>query len=169
MAEADPHALEALYDRHVRALYGLALRILQDPGEAQNVVQAVFSDAWSRMRRPDGDGAREPPASRLAAATRRRAIERLRARSASPPDDLAVVDLPRPAVADERPGVPADTISRLRSALADLPVVERAAIELAAFEGMTAARIADRLELPIETVTTRIRTGLRTLRETLTA
>ena len=169
MAEADPHALEALYDRHVRSLYGLALRILQDPGEAQGVVRAVFSDAWSLMRRPDGGGAREPPAPRLAAATRRRAIERLRARSAPVQDDLEVVDLPRPALADERPGLPADTIPRLRAALADLPVVERTAIESAALEGMTAARIADRLELPLETVRDHIRTGLRTLRETLTA
>jgi RNA polymerase sigma-70 factor (ECF subfamily) len=155
------------YDRHVRAMYGLALRILQDDGDAEAAVQAVFSLAWSRMHQRDG--ASEPPAAWLLAATRRHAIERLRARSASAPDDPAVVELPMPAIADERPPLPAEAVSRLRAALADLPLIERTAIELAALEGMTAAEIAERLEQPAETVKTRIRTGLLALRETLTA
>ncbi len=167
MAEADPHALEVLYDRHVRAMYGLALRIVQDHGDAEAAVQDVFSHAWSRMQQRDG--APEPPAAWLLAATRRHAIERLRARSASAPDDPAVVELPMPAIADERPPLPADAISRLRAALAELPLVERTAIELAVLEGMTAAEIAERLEQPAKTVKTRIRTGLLALRETLTA
>ena len=166
MADADPRALEVLYDRHVRAMYGLALRILRDHGEAGRVVQAVFSDAWSRL---GADGAAEPTAAQLLAATRRRAIEQLRALSASPPDDPAVVELPMPAITDERPPLPAEAVSRLRAALAALPVIERTAIELAALEGMTAARIAERIEQPPETVRTRIRTGLLKLRETLTA
>ena len=161
MAEADPRDLEALYDRHVRAMYGLALRILADHGEAETAVQAVFSDAWSRLEADDGA---EPTASRLLAATRRRAIEQLRARSA-PPDDPAVVELPMPAMADERPPLPAEAVSKLRAGLAALPVIERTAIELAGLEGMTAGQIAERLELPPETVRTRIRSGLLSLRE----
>jgi RNA polymerase sigma-70 factor (ECF subfamily) len=131
------------------------------------VVQEVFSRAWSRMQQPGGDG--EPTAAWLLAATRRRAIEQLRALSASPPDDPAVVELPMPAIADERPPLPAEAVSRLRAALGDLPLIDRTAIELAALEGMTAAEIAERLEQPAETVKTRIRTGLLALRETLTA
>ena len=167
MAEADPHALEAMYDRHVRAMYGLALRILQDQGEAETVVQAVFADAWSRMQRADGTP--EPTASRMLAATRRRAIEQLRALSVSPPDDPAVVELPMPAIADERPPLSDEAVTRLRAALADLPVIERTAIELAGLQGMTAAQIAERIEQPPEAVRTRIRAGLLKLRETLTA
>ena len=161
MAQADPRALEALYDRHVRAMYGLALRILADHGEAETAVRAVFSDAWSRLEADDGA---EPTASRLLAATRRRAIEQLRARSA-PPDDPAVVELPMPAMADERPPLPAEAVSKLRAGLAALPVIERTAIEFAGLEGMTAGQIAERLELPPETVQTRIRNGLLSLRE----
>ncbi len=167
MAEADPHALEAIYDRHARAMYGLALRILQDQGEAETVVQAVFADAWSRMQQ--ADGAPEPTASRMLAATRRRAIEQLRALSASPPDDPAVIDVPMPAIADERPPLSDDAVTRLRAALADLPVIERTAIELAGLQGMTATQIAERIEQPPEAVRTRIRAGLMKLRETLTA
>ena len=167
MAEADPRDLEVLYDRHVRAMYGLALRILQDQGEAETVVQAVFADAWSRMAGADGDA--EPTASGLLAATRRRAIERLRALSASPPDDPAVIDVPMPAIADERPPLSDEAVARLRAALADLPVIERTAIELAGLQGMTAAQIAERIEQPPEAVRTRIRAGLMKLRETLTA
>ena len=167
MAEADPRDLEGLYDRHVRAMYGLALRILQDQGEAETVVQAVFADAWSRMEQTDGDA--EPTASGLLAATRRRAIEQLRALSASPPDDPAVIDVPMPAIADERPPLSDEAVARLRAALADLPVIERTAIELAGLQGMTAAQIAERIEQPPEAVRTRIRAGLMKLRETLTA
>ena len=167
MAEVDPHALGAMYDRHVRAMYGLALRILQDQGEAETVVQAVFADAWSRMQ---ADGGPEPTASRMLAATRRRAIEQLRALSVSPlPDDPAVVELPMPAIADERPPLSDEAVTRLRAALADLPVIERTAIELAGLQGMTAAQIAERIEQPPEAVRTRIRAGLLKLRETLTA
>ena len=167
MAEADPHALEVLYDQHIRAMYGLALRILQDHGDAAAVVQEVFSHTWSRMQQPDGTP--EPPAAWLLATTRRRAIERLRARSASSPDDPVVVELPMPAIADERPPLPAETVSRLRAALAELPLVERTAIELASLEGRTAAQIAERLEQPPGMVKTRIRAGLLALRETLPA
>ena len=167
MAEADPRDLEGLYDRHVRAMYGLALRILQDQGEAETVVQAVFADAWSRMEQADGDA--EPTASGLLAATRRRAIEQLRALSAAPPDDPAVIDVPMPAMADERPPLSDEAVARLRAALADLPVIERTAIELAGLQGMTAAQIAERIEQPPEAVRTRIRAGLMKLRETLTA
>lgn len=167
MADADPHALEVLYDRHVRAMYGLALRILGDHGEAETVVQAVFANAWSGMQQ--ADGAPEPTALRLLAATRRRAIDQLRALSVSPPDDPAVVELPMPAIADERPPLSAEAVARLRAALADLPVIERTAIELAGLEGLTAVQIAERLEQPPETVRTRIRNGLLSLREALTA
>lgn len=166
MSQADPHALEVLYDRHAPATFGLALRILQDSGEAETVVQAVFADAWARMKETAGAG--EPSVSRLLAATRRRAVEKLRARSPAP-EDLAVVDLPMPAIADRRAPLSAKAVSRLRSALTGLPFVERAAIELAAFEGLTAEGIAERLEQSPGTVRTRIRSGLRTLRETLTA
>lgn len=167
MSQADPHALEVLYDRHAPAMFGLALRILQDAEEAETVVQAVFADAWPLVQETDDD--REPPASRLLAATRRRAVERLRSRSATAAEDPAVVEPPLPAVADQRAPLAAEAVPRLRAALADLPFIERAAIELAAFEGMTAAQIAERLEQPPRTVRTRIRTGLLTLRETLTA
>ena len=167
MPEADPHALEVLYDRHVRAMYGLALRVLRNHGDAEAVVQAVFSDAWARMRQPDGAG--DPTASWLLAATRRRAIEQLRARSASAPDEPAVVALPMPAIADERPPLPAEAVSRLRAALTALPGIEGTAIELAALEGMTAAQIAERLEQSPARVRTGIRTGLLTLREALKA
>ncbi len=167
MAEAEPHALEVLYDRHVRALYGLALRILQDQGDAESVVQAVFADVWTHMER--ADGAAEPTATGLLAATRRRAIERRRARSVPPPDDPAVIDVPMPALAGERPLLPAEGVARLRAALAELPVTERTAIELAGLEGMTAAEIAEHIEQTPETVRDRISTGLTKLRESLTA
>lgn len=169
-------AFAALYDRHAGAVYALAMRIAGEPGAAEAVVQEVFAAAWSEAGcRP---GAGTPDAHGLLAATRVRAIERLRAGAAGEsapavpeeagagvpprprPEDAATLLLPEPAggrVPDE-PG-PGDA-PRLRSAFRALPPLERLAIELAWFEGLTISRIASRLEQTPEAANARLRTGL---------
>ena len=157
-----------LYDRHARPIYSLALRILGDATEAEDIVQEVFSQAWKQAARYNAS--RGAVGAWLLTLTRSRAIDRLRAKRARPGD-----------VSDERvagqlvdAGPPADSlvlsseqVARVRAALDELPLLQRAAIELAYYEGLTHAEIADRLEQPLGTVKTRIRLAMLKLRDVL--
>ena len=171
VAEGDASALAAIFDRHARAVFGLALRVLEDQGDAEDVVEAVFAKAWSQARRYDAD--RAPVSAWLLTITRSRGIDRLRTRQTRPDTaptatERALVELPDTALAVEHLVVLAEAATRLRQALTTLPYLQRMAIELAYCEGLTQTEIAARLEQPPGTIKTRIRTGLHRLRETLT-
>ncbi len=167
-AGGDGDALGELYDRHARPVYSLALRILQDTTEAEDIVQEVFAQAWRQAAR--FDAARGAVGAWLLNLARSRAIDRLRARRARP-DTAAEPVMPE---ALQAAGAPADAaiiadeqIGRVRLALGSLPFVQRVAIELAYYEGLTHAEIAERLEQPLGTIKTRIRAGLLKLRDAL--
>ena len=168
MARGDHEALAELYDRHGRLVYSLALRILRDQGDAEDIVQEVFSQAWRQAARYDRR--RGNPVAWLLNLTRSRAIDRLRGRRARPDaaaaDSAAIdlADLSQPV--DEQIAL-SHQAARIRTAVGELSVLQRVAIELAFYEGLTHVEIADRLELPLGTVKTRIRQGLLKLRERL--
>ena len=168
MAAGDQAALAEFYDRHGRAVYSLAFRILRDQRDAEEVVQDVFAQAWRESARYNTR--RGSVMAWLMTLTRSRAVDRLRGRRSRPENALAadpraeITDAA--ALADEQLAwsVRADLV---RAALDALPVLQRVAIELAFYEGLTHAEIAARLEEPLGTVKTRIRQGLLKLRERL--
>jgi RNA polymerase sigma-70 factor (ECF subfamily) len=170
MAAGDASGLSNLYDRHARGLFSLSVRILHDEGEAEDVVQDVFAQAWRQA--PRYDGTRGPVVAWLLMMARSRSIDQLRARQGRPPlqeDDPSLLrDLSDGVALPDAQVVSADQARRVRAALLPLPALQRTAIELAFFEGLTHAEVAERLEQPLGTVKTRIRLGLLTLNAAMT-
>jgi len=169
MAHGDGDAVAELYDRHARPIYSLALRILGDVTDAEDVVQEVFSQAWRQASRYSAS--RGAVAAWLLTLARSRAIDRLRAKRARPAgvtDERIADQLVDASPAVDSMVLSSEQVSRVRAALDELPLLQRAALELAYFEGLTHAEIADRLEQPLGTVKTRIRLAMLKLRDVLT-
>jgi RNA polymerase sigma-70 factor, ECF subfamily len=167
MARGDHDALAELYDRHARLVYSLALRIVRDQADAEDIVQEVFSQAWRQAARYQSS--RGNVIAWLLNLTRSRAIDRLRGRRSRPegtvdPVALEVPDLAQPI--DETLALSGQA-TQIRAAVDELSVLQRVAIELAFYEGLTHVEIAERLELPLGTVKTRIRQGLLKLKDRL--
>jgi len=168
MAQGEGDAVAELYDRHARSIYSLALRILADTTEAEDVVQDVFSQAWRQASRYSAS--RGAVAAWLLTMARSRAIDRLRARRARPAgvsDDRVADRLADAGTPPDSQVLSSEQVARVRAAVGELPLLQRAALELAYFEGLTHAEIADRLEEPLGTVKTRIRLAMLRLRDVL--
>jgi RNA polymerase sigma-70 factor (ECF subfamily) len=167
MARGEHDGLAELYDRHGRLVYSLALRIVRDGGDAEDIVQEVFSQVWRQSAR--FDVTRGNVAAWLVTLTRTRAIDLLRRRRVRA--DVSVPTNPDDR-ADQAPGqdVQVEWQSRaaqVKRALDALPPLQRMAVELAFYDGLTHAEIAEQLEVPLGTVKTRVRQGLLKLRESL--
>lgn len=157
----DAGAFEALYDGYHRLVYGLALRVLGDSSSAEDVTQAVFLKIWASPEVfHDGNFG-----AWIARVTRNRALDVLRSRAS-----YSECDLPgsMPAAdALEETALAHVNAERARDALGQLPTEQRELIELGFFAGITHEEIARRTALPLGTVKTRIRSGLRKLRAAL--
>ena len=175
MARRDQGALSALYDRYRGVVYALALRITRDRGEAEEILADVFLQAW---RAAAGfDRMRGSVPGWIFTLCRSRAIDRLRARGRREAAHTAMAREERGsaggiAEAREGPEEEADLTLKRRligTALERLTAPQRAALELAYFEGLSHTEIAARLGEPLGTVKTRIRQALLVMRESLCA
>ena len=151
-----------------RLIYSLALRIVRDQADAEDVVQDVFSQAWRQAARYDAS--RGTVLGWLLTLTRTRSIDRLRGRRSRPEpsvDEAMLNAIPDTATPADVQVAWSGQVAQIRAALDGLSMLQRMAIELAFYEGLTHAEIAERLELPLGTVKTRIRQGLLKLRDRL--
>ena len=167
LAQGDEAALEALYTRYSQAIYALALRIVRQPALAEDVVQETFIRAW-RAAGSQTEAVRDPGAWLLRIA-RNLALDALR-RQAVRPQPVASEEAvtlfetaPDPAPDPEAALGQATRRQAVRRALASLPAEQREAVCLAFFEGLTHQAIAQQQGLPLGTVKTRVRLGLRKL------
>ena len=160
----DQGAMAALYDRYSSVVYSVALRVLQDTGAAEDMLQDIFMQLW---RKPEAfDSSRGNMAAWLAVIARHRAIDSLRRRR--PENDIEdVVVSVEPDMASEADR--ARTMGKVRDVLGAMAPPQRSALEMAYFEGLTHAEIAQKTGEPLGTIKTRIRTGLLSLRKALAA
>ena len=167
LAAGDRDAVAELYDRHAARIMGLAIRIVRNRSDAEDVVQEVFSQAWRTA--PNYQPARGTVAGWLLMMARTRAIDRLRSRQARR-DAAAGPDLeglPSAVAPVSEQLIASQQAARVRESMMALPVEQRTALELAYFEGLTQTEIAERTQTPLGTVKTRIRTALTSLRRSV--
>jgi RNA polymerase sigma-70 factor (ECF subfamily) len=158
----DPDALTQLYQLHERASFALAYRILQDVGQAEDVVQEAFLAVWRQAARFDARRGRLR--SWLLTIVHHRAINQLRGRRTVEPMsvlDDGLIDGEQPEVWQQ--AYTAMRQADLHAALRLLPHDQRRAIELAYLAGLSHSQIARRLDVPLGTVKSRTRLGIRKL------
>jgi RNA polymerase sigma-70 factor (ECF subfamily) len=168
VAAGDHVALHALYERAHRPVFTLIMRITANRETAEELTIDVFHDVW---RRASGyDAANGTVLGWIMNQARSRAIDRLRFESRKKRSDGGDGPLPAEAAADPRDVLELRQQGEsLRAALAALTPEERQAIETTFFAGLTHAEAAARLNQPLGTIKTRIRSGLHKLRHALTA
>ncbi|MBX6752909.1 MAG: sigma-70 family RNA polymerase sigma factor [Thermorudis peleae] len=171
MRARQPEALAQLYDRYAAAVYSLARMITRDDGAAEDVTQEVFLRLWQapELYVPE----RGPFAPWLLRVTRNRALDWVRQRRRGTASLAVMIDEHgiEPVGGGEDPAALAErTIlaEHVRQALAELEPSQRQVLELAYFAGLTQREMADMLGIPLGTVKTRVRTGLRRLADLLT-
>ena len=168
LADGELDALEHLYDRYKTMAYSIAYRITNDPTLAEDVVQEAFLGAWRNAARYiEGRGSVK---TWLLSIVHHRAIDAIRRRRPTTglPDPIeaavpAVLTMPD-VWAEVSASLDADTV---REALTVLSDVQRQAIEMAYFEGLTQLEIAERTGTPLGTVKSRMRLGLLAMRRAL--
>jgi RNA polymerase sigma-70 factor (ECF subfamily) len=167
VADGELDALQELYDRYRTMAYSIALRITADAALAEDVVQDAFLGAWRNAARyVEGKGSVK---TWLLSIVHHRAVDAVRRRR--PTTDLPDAEMPLPptlTLPDIWPEV-AGNLDReeIAAALSRLSDVQREAIELAYFGGLTQVEIAERTGAPLGTVKSRIRLGLLAMREAL--
>lgn len=170
LKEKQVRALGLLYDRHARMVFGVALKVLGNSEDAEDLTQEIFLQLW---RRPGVyNPARGALPSYLATLTRSRAIDVLRSRTSKFKGlqrwrQLFFTESPaesplETALGGERAGA-------VREALSQLPPRQRDILQLRFYGNCSFSEIARRLDLPLGTVKTRSRQGLIALRTQLAA
>jgi len=164
----NPDSLAKLYDETSSLLYGLALRVLNDAPDAEEVVLDVYQQVWRSTH--TFDPGRGTVWGWLTVLTRSRAIDRLRSMGSRRAREFpleAGFETRSSAPAPEVESIFAEERKLVRRALGMLAPEQREAIELAFFRGLTHVEVAEDMGAPLGTIKTRIRMGMRKMREVL--
>jgi RNA polymerase sigma-70 factor (ECF subfamily) len=169
IAGGDRSAFSSFYDQYSGLLFSIAVKVLNDAKEAEDVLQEVFMQIWNKADAYDPLLGR--PASWAVTLTRNKAIDRIRAsQRRSKLLEQATVDanvLPDNVPSANEKLLGSENAEKVRSVVAELPLDQRRAIELAFFSGLTQDEISKTLQEPLGTIKARIRRGMLKLREKL--
>jgi RNA polymerase sigma-70 factor, ECF subfamily len=166
IAAGDQRALHALYERTHRIVFTLIVRIVGNRETAEELTLDVFHDVWRRA--PTYDPANGSVVGWLMNQARSRAIDRLRFEQRKKRvDNGAASPLPTTASDPQEAFQLREQARLLRDALTVLTPEERQVIETAFFGELTYGEVAARLNQPVGTVKTRVRSGLGKLRQAL--
>ena len=158
----DEQALTRLFHRHSKLVFSIAMRVLNDREDAEDVLQEIFMQIW---RRPlDLHENQQSIGPLLAVITRNRAVDSLRKRRLTQPvDDLPIASSVDVAASSEHSLL----LNRVREIASKLPAEQQTALDLAFFQGLTHTEIAATTGTPLGTVKTRIRAAVNLLERTL--
>ncbi len=158
----DQQAMAEIFDRYGGMVYSVALRVLDDPGQAEDVMQEIFFQLW---RRPEAYvQGRGSLGGWLLVMARNRAIDKIRRRKPTDtPDDVVLESKTNLASETERNLL----MEKVRGVLKNLPLEQQTSLELAYFEGLSHSEIAEKTGDALGTVKTRIRLALMGLRKAL--
>lgn len=164
----DPQALAELYDRYGRVAFSLIVRIVRDQGMAEDLTQETFLRVWNRMA--GFDAQRGALGAWVLTVARNRAIDYLRSvdgRSRLNAIELTATETPAVFVDMEANLINSARARQLKGAFEKLNDKQRMVIELAYFEGLSQTEMAERMQQPLGTVKTWVRSALQILRNEL--
>ena len=160
----DEQAMARFFELHSRLVYSVALRVLRDPAQAEDVMQETFMQIWTRPLA--FNAARGNITSLLAVMVRNRSVDVLRRRKPGDSiDDMQIASSKNLANETEHRIL----LERVRDVVRELPLEQQTALSLAFFDGLTHSEIAAQTSQPLGTIKTRIRAALQRLERTLAA
>lgn len=158
----EQQAMTLVFDRYAGLVYSVALRVLKDAGQAEDVMQEIFFQLW---RDPEKFSfSKGSLGTWLLVVARNRAIDHLRQRKPAEPVDQVVVASATNLQNEAERGI---LMQRVRGILGDLPQEQQQSLQMAFFDGLSHSEIAERTGQPLGTVKTRIRSALGSLRKRL--
>lgn len=166
-AAGDRDAFERLYDRTNARIYGLALRVIRDPHYAEEIVQESYLQFWKNAS--DYHPGRGSAITWMLTITHRRAVDRVRSEELHHrrSDEYGAASAAVPAATPIELIVEGDEANTLRGCLGDLTELQRSSIEMSYFDGLSYPEVAEQTSTPLPTIKSRIRDGLRRLKNCL--
>jgi RNA polymerase sigma-70 factor (ECF subfamily) len=167
VAQRDVDAFAALYDRTRARVYGMVTRVLRDPGYSEETTQDIYLQVWRSAGSYDPTAG--SPMAWLLTLAHRRAVDRVRSEEAASQREsrygAANLDPPVDHVADSV--ILLDERRRVVDCMASLSDLQREAIQLAYYEGLTYVQVSERLSANLATIKSRMRDGIRGLKNCL--
>jgi RNA polymerase sigma-70 factor, ECF subfamily len=169
LQQRDARAMGPLYDRYGRLIYSLIYRIVRNPATAEDLVQETFLRVWNRAQSFDAE--KGSLGAWILTVGRNRAIDHLRSAESRLEQrslELDLLDQPILFSNFEDTALTVDRARQIKIAFERLTPHQKSVIEMAYYEGLSQTEMAEKLNQPLGTIKTWVRSALRSMREELT-